>query len=149
MNIHYPDSCSSVICTLVPDLTFAPRNCFGLFQIYVYFIVLVTIWSKDRVISSIKSAQKVNFKPLKAWKKVGQPAKWNPFLYLVEHVYKFSVKIKKLYSLIKFWKINLFFVIPPEKLSIMANMLRKMYKSVNFLEVHEGQATGRILLKVY
>ena len=68
---------------------------------YVYFIVLITIWSKDRVISSIKSAQNANFKPLRAWKMVGQPAKWNPFLYLVEHVYKFSVKIKKVVFLDK------------------------------------------------
>ena len=42
-----------------------------------------------------------------------------------------------------------FFVIPPEKLSIMANMLRKMYKSMNFSEVHEGADTGRIFFKVY
>ena len=44
---------------------------------------------------------------------------------------------KKLYSFIKFWKTMSFFVVPPEKLTIMANMLRKMYKSVNFSEVHK------------
>ena len=42
-----------------------------------------------------------------------------------------------------------FFVIPPEKLSIMANMLRKMYKSMNFSEVHEGADTGQIFFRVY
>ena len=40
-----------------------------------------------------------------------------------------------------------FFVIPPEKLSIMANILRKMYKSMNFLEVHEGAGMKKIVLK--
>ena len=36
-----------------------------------------------------------------------------------------------------------------EKLSIMANILRKLYKIENFWEVHKGADSGKISFKVY
>ena len=40
-------------------------------------------------------------------------------------------------------------MITAEKLSIMATMLRKLYKIENFSEVHEGADSGKIFFKVY
>ena len=71
---------------------------------------------------------------------------YGPKVISEKHKKKVVDKKKKLYSLIKFWK-NQFFYITPKKLSITANMLRKMYKNVNFSEVHKGADTGEYPLK--
>ena len=58
-------------------------------------------------------------------------------------------KEKKLYFCIKIWILDFFFMVTAEKLSILANMLRKLYKIENFCEVHEGADSGKISFKVY
>ena len=40
-------------------------------------------------------------------------------------------------------------MVTAEKLSKLANMLRKLYKIENFWEVHEGADSGKISFKVY
>ena len=58
-------------------------------------------------------------------------------------------KYEKLYFCLKIWILNFFFMVSAEKLSIMAKMLRKLYKIENFWEVHEGADSGKISFKVH
>ena len=45
--------------------------------------------------------------------------------------------------------LDFFSMVTAEKLSILANMLRKLYKIENFWEVHEGADSGKLSFKVY
>ena len=69
---------ASAYITLVKDWTFGPREVFGLWGRKVYFKVLLTIWSKDKVISSLKTAQNLNFKVRNPIKLINFTSKWTP-----------------------------------------------------------------------
>ena len=58
-------------------------------------------------------------------------------------------KYEKLYFCLKIWILNFFFMVTAEKLSIMAKMLRKLYKIENFWQVHEGADLEKTSYKVY
>ena len=58
-------------------------------------------------------------------------------------------KKENLYFCIKILILDFFSMVTAEKLSILANMLRKLYKIENFWEVHEGADSGKISFKVY
>ena len=54
-----------------------------------------------------------------------------------------------MYFCIKILILDFFSMVTAEKLSILANMLRKLYKIENFWEVHKGADSGKISFKVY
>ena len=97
--------------TLVKDWKFGPWQVFGLWGRKVYFEVLPTIWSKNRVISSLKTAQNLNFKVRNPLKMINFVSKWTPIYTMFWRFFDFWSLKWKLCFLYKILEINFFFVV--------------------------------------
>ena len=96
--------------TLVKDWKFGPWQVFGLWGRKVYFEVLPTIWSKNRVISSLKTAQNLNFKVRNPLKMINFVSKWTPIYTMFWRFFDFWSLKWKLCFLYMILEIKLFFM---------------------------------------
>ena len=83
---------------------------FGLCGRKVYFEVLWTMWSKDRVISGLKTAQNLNFKVRNPLKMINFMSKWTPIYTMFWRFFDFWSLKWKLCFLYMILEIKLFFI---------------------------------------
>ena len=96
--------------TLVKDWKFGLWQVFGLWGRKVYFEVLITVWSKNRVILSLKTAQNLNFKVRNPLKMINFVSKWTPIYTMFWRFFDFWSLKWKLCFLYMILEIKLFFM---------------------------------------